>query len=83
MDQTPTALAGSHMDDTNMLYIDTVPASTPPQDLLQCIRQHEKNGTPLVITGIDSDSHWRSQSSPTVGDNVPVDSGAGTVKNHS
>ena len=81
VDPGPADVAGPRMDDTNLLQIDTVPANTPSQDLLRFIREHEENGIPLVITGTDCDSHWRSQPSPTVWDNVPVDSGAGTVQN--
>jgi len=72
----PTDLVGSHLDGTNLLQIDKIPANTPSQDLLKCILEHEENGTPLVITGIDCDSHWRSQSSPL------ADEGTGTVRNH-
>jgi len=82
MDPGPTYLVESRPDDTNLLHINTIPARTPSQDLLRCILEHEENGMPLVITGIDSDSQWCAQSPPAVvvGDNVPVDSGASTVQ---
>lgn len=77
------SLAGSHQAGTNLLQIDTIPANAPSQDLLQCILEHEKNGTPLVVTGVDCDPHWPSQPSPVLGDGAPADRGTGTVWNSS
>ena len=80
MSQGPTDLAGSHLDSVNLLQVDTVPVSAHSQDLLQCIIEHEENGMPLVITGVDCDSYWHSQSSPVLRGNTPVDCQTGTVR---
>lgn len=77
MSPGPTDLAVSHPDFANLTQIDTIPASTSPQELLRCILGHEKAGTPLVVTGIDSDSHWHSQYSSVLGGTTPVDFGTG------
>lgn len=73
---------GSHLDNANPLHIDTIPASAHPHDLFQCISEHEKAGTPLVITGVDRDSQWNSWCSPTTRDGEPVNRRTGAVRIH-
>ncbi|KAF9642261.1 hypothetical protein BDM02DRAFT_3273532 [Thelephora ganbajun] len=67
-----TDLVESRLDSVNLLQIDTIPVSTPSEDLLQRILEHENTGTPLVITGVDRDSHWYPQYSPVVEGDAPV-----------
>lgn len=76
-----TDLDGSYSDSLNLLQIEKIPASTPSQDLLQRILEHEKNGEPLVITGVDCDPHWHSQPSSSLGVNTLVDRQIGIVLN--
>lgn len=71
------------MRSANLLQINTIPATAPSRDLLRRIIEHEKDGMPLVITGVDGNSHWDSQFSPVLGDNTPVDRRTGTVWNSS
>lgn len=73
-----TDLVGSRLDSANLLQIDKIPANTSSQDLLQCIIEHEKNGMPLVVTGVNFDPCWHSQPS-SFGVNAPVDSETGIV----
>lgn len=74
--------AGSRFDSTGFPCINTIPASVPPQKLLQCVLEHEKAGTPLVITGVDRDSQWHSQYSSILGGGEPMDRKTGAVQNH-
>jgi hypothetical protein len=67
------------MDSANLRQIDTIPASTPSQDLLRSILEHEKAGKPLVVTGVDGDPRWDFQHSLILGDSTLADSGAGGV----
>ena len=75
----PTDSVGSHSDGVNLSQIDKIPASTPSQDLLKCILEHEKNGMPLVVTGIHFDQHWRSQPSPSLGAHSLADHETGSL----
>jgi len=75
----PTNPVGSH----SLLQINTIPASTPSQELLQCILEHEKAGTPLVITGVDRDSEWHSQYSSVPEDGEPMNCRTGVVRSRS
>ena len=74
-------LEGSHLDNPHLLQIDTIAANTSYQDLLQCIREHEATGTPLIITGIDRDSQWESRYSPFLEDGEPGNHRTGTIQN--
>lgn len=75
----PTESVGSPLDGANLLQIHQIPASAPSQDLLQCILEHEKNGMPLVITGVHFDQHWHSQPSLFLGVNPLASRETGTV----
>ena len=72
-------MVGSHSNNVNLLEIDKIPASTPPQVLLQCILDHEKNGVPLVITGVNLDPRWCFQPSSSLEFDAPVESETGIV----
>lgn len=82
MDSGPTDPVRSHLDGVNLSQIDTIPASAPFRDVVQCTLEHEKNGTPLVITGVHFDQHWHSQPPmPFLMVNSPADHETGTVWN--
>lgn len=41
--------------------IDTIASNTDPDDLLQKIQDRQREGLPLVITGINTDPYWPCQ----------------------
>jgi hypothetical protein len=77
----PTDSVGSHSDGANLAQIDSISASAPSQELLQCIFEHEKSGMPLVVTGVHFDQHWHSEPSPFVEVNWLADHETGTIWN--
>jgi hypothetical protein len=60
----------------NIRQIDKIPTRTPPQELLECILEHEKTGEPLVVTGLDLDPHWHS---PSLGADATIDGETGIL----
>lgn len=48
-------------ENANFMLVDTISIKDrPPQELIQCILEHEGAGMPLVLTGLNSGVSWPS-----------------------
>lgn len=57
-DENPSSLP---LDNANFMSVDTISIKdNSPQELIQCILEHEVAGTPLVLTGLNSGTSWPS-----------------------
>ena len=46
-------------DNMNFILVDTISTKDRPlQEVIQCVLEHEAAGTPIVLTGFNSDTSW-------------------------